>query len=121
MTLTLVTHRIIVDAAIRRFKAQKIYLRAAAALRWVNSRNQVLQGRSAGGSVSPVLQQLRNNLRVVSRSNIQSNSCFTAADLHQSRNWAPSPMSASSRYSSMPTTTSTSGWLRIRPCLSFSA
>ncbi|EEH04843.1 conserved hypothetical protein [Histoplasma capsulatum var. duboisii H88] len=37
--------RVIVDASARRFQAHKIYLRMAAASRWVLRRNQILQGQ----------------------------------------------------------------------------
>lgn len=58
--------RIITDASLRRFRAQKIYLRATAALRWVNSRNAVLQGQRAHAGHALALQQIRNTLRAVS-------------------------------------------------------
>ncbi|TKA63957.1 hypothetical protein B0A55_09505 [Friedmanniomyces simplex] len=54
---------IIVDAAMRRFRAQKIYLRATAALRWVNSRAAVLQGQKPHAGHAPALQQIRNVFR----------------------------------------------------------
>jgi len=54
--------RIIADAAVRRFKAQKIYLRATAALRWINARNQVLQGQRPHAGHAATLQQIRNTL-----------------------------------------------------------
>lgn len=59
-------HRIIADAAIRRFKAQKLYLRATAALRWVNARTTILQGQRPHAGHAPALQQIRNQLRNVS-------------------------------------------------------
>ncbi|KAK3071487.1 hypothetical protein LTR53_008532 [Teratosphaeriaceae sp. CCFEE 6253] len=55
--------RIIADAAIRRFRAQKIYLRVMAALRWVNSRAAVLQGQRPHLGHAPALQQIRNAFR----------------------------------------------------------
>ncbi|KAI6868268.1 hypothetical protein KC338_g1889 [Hortaea werneckii] len=54
--------RIITDAAVRRFKAQKLYLQATAALRWINSRNAILQGQRAHAGHAPALQQIRNTL-----------------------------------------------------------
>lgn len=57
--------RIIADAATRRFRAQKIYLRATAALRWVNSRTAILQGHRPHAGHAPALQQIRNTLRAV--------------------------------------------------------
>ncbi|RMX89881.1 hypothetical protein D0869_00530 [Hortaea werneckii] len=59
--------RIIVDAAARRFKAQKLYLQATAALRWINSRSAILQGQRAPAGHAPALQQIRNTLCAVSK------------------------------------------------------
>jgi hypothetical protein len=56
---------VIVDAAVRRFKAQKIYLRATAALRWVNSRAAVLQGQRPHAGHAGALLQIRGTLRTV--------------------------------------------------------
>jgi hypothetical protein len=56
---------IIVDASVRRHQAHKIYLRAAAALRWVNSRAAVLQGHRPHAGHAPALQLIRNTLRSV--------------------------------------------------------
>ncbi|KAK4540406.1 hypothetical protein LTR36_009263 [Oleoguttula mirabilis] len=55
--------RIIQDAAVRRFRAQKTYLLATAALRWVNSRTAVLQGHRPHAGHAPALQHIRNTLR----------------------------------------------------------
>ncbi|KXT14839.1 hypothetical protein AC579_4094 [Pseudocercospora musae] len=55
--------RIILDASVRRFMAQKIYLRAAAALRWASNRNAILQGAPPSPGHAPALQQIRNTLR----------------------------------------------------------
>jgi len=55
--------RIIVDASIRRFKAQKIYFRAVAAMHWINGRNQILQGGPAHAGHAQVLEHLRQLLR----------------------------------------------------------
>lgn len=70
---TLVPHtdcedRIILDASVRRFKAQQIYLRATAALRWVASRHAILGGQQAQPVHQPALQQILNTLRAVSHS-----------------------------------------------------
>ena len=56
---------IITDAAVRRFRAQRIYVRATAALRWVNSRAAILRGERAHAGHAAALQQIRNNLRTV--------------------------------------------------------
>ncbi|KAF1354926.1 hypothetical protein BDV97DRAFT_288931 [Delphinella strobiligena] len=55
--------QIILDASVRRFKAQQIYLRASAALRWVASRNAILGGQQAQPVHQPALQQILNTLR----------------------------------------------------------
>ncbi|EMC92137.1 hypothetical protein BAUCODRAFT_277169 [Baudoinia panamericana UAMH 10762] len=55
--------RIIMDAAVRRFRAQKLYLQATAALRWINSRAAILQGQRAHAGHGPALQQIRSTLR----------------------------------------------------------
>nr|POF01254.1 hypothetical protein CFP56_21202 [Quercus suber] len=55
--------RILTDAAVRRFKAQKLYLQVTAALRWVNSRTAILQGQRPHAGHAPALQQIRNTLR----------------------------------------------------------
>ncbi|TKA22144.1 hypothetical protein B0A50_08201 [Salinomyces thailandicus] len=54
---------IIVDAAVRRFQAQKLYLRATAALRWVNARTKILQGQRAHAGHVPALQQILSTFR----------------------------------------------------------
>ncbi|EME83424.1 uncharacterized protein MYCFIDRAFT_203630 [Pseudocercospora fijiensis CIRAD86] len=59
----LIISRIILDASVRRFMAQKIYLRAAAALRWISSRNAILQGAPPSPGHAPALQQIRYTLR----------------------------------------------------------
>lgn len=61
-------NRIILDASLRRFKAQQIYLRASAALRWVASRHAILGGQQAQPVHQPALQQILNTLRAVSHS-----------------------------------------------------
>ncbi|KAB2577535.1 hypothetical protein BFW01_g9705 [Lasiodiplodia theobromae] len=38
---------VLLDASLRRFRCQRIYLRATAAMRWINSRNAILRGESA--------------------------------------------------------------------------
>ncbi|KAG9572596.1 hypothetical protein KCU77_g8228, partial [Aureobasidium melanogenum] len=55
--------RIMLDASIRRFKIQQIYLKASAALRWVNSRTAIL-GTSRPQSIhTPALQQINSTMR----------------------------------------------------------
>nr|POE56297.1 hypothetical protein CFP56_50841 [Quercus suber] len=58
--------QVLTDAAVRRFKAQKLYLQVTAALRWVNSRAAILQGQRPHARHAPALQQIRNTLRAVS-------------------------------------------------------
>ncbi|KAK8207923.1 hypothetical protein M8818_004176 [Zalaria obscura] len=55
--------QVIVDASTRRFRAQKIYLRATAALRWINSRNAILREQKPRPEHGPALQQIANTLR----------------------------------------------------------
>ncbi|KAI4135237.1 MAG: hypothetical protein LQ347_000844 [Umbilicaria vellea] len=55
--------RVMLDASARRFQAQKIYLRAVAAVRWANARNAILQGQMAHSGNAAALQQADNNLR----------------------------------------------------------
>lgn len=54
------------DASARRFQAQRIFLRATAALRWVNSRDAILQGQKPHAGHAPALQAADNDLRAVS-------------------------------------------------------
>lgn len=58
--------RVMLDASARRFQAQKIYLRAVAAVRWANSRNAILQGQMPHSGNAVALQQADDNLRAVS-------------------------------------------------------
>ncbi|MCJ1265731.1 hypothetical protein MMC22_005611 [Lobaria immixta] len=55
--------RVLLDASARRFQAQKIYLRAVAAARWVNMRNGILQGQRRHAGHMAALQQADNALR----------------------------------------------------------
>lgn len=43
---------VLLDASIRRFRCQKIYLRATAAMRWINSRDAIL-GEGTAGNANP--------------------------------------------------------------------
>ncbi|KAI9881453.1 MAG: hypothetical protein M1830_000015 [Pleopsidium flavum] len=61
--LTETFRSIVLDASARRFQAQKILLRATAAIRWVNSRNGVLQGQKPHATHGPALHAANNNLR----------------------------------------------------------
>lgn len=58
--------RIMIDASVRRFLAQRIYLRATAATRWASSRAAILQGHKAHAGHALALQQVDNQLRAVS-------------------------------------------------------
>lgn len=60
-----VTHRIIIDASIRRFRAYRLYLQVQAALRWIQMRNSILQGQRAHARHEAALQQLRATLQAV--------------------------------------------------------
>ena len=54
-------YRVILDASVRRFQAHKIYLRVAAAKRWVLNRNEALSRRGH----SPQLREIDQLLRQV--------------------------------------------------------
>ena len=58
--------RILLDASARRFRVHRIYLRAAAAMRWVNRRTQYLQGQTPGPAHATALRQFDDTLRAVS-------------------------------------------------------
>lgn len=60
-----IENRIIVDAAVRRHRAQKVFLRATAALRWVNSRAAILQGQRVQAIHQHALHQIRLALQAV--------------------------------------------------------
>ena len=57
--------RVMLDASIRRFKIQQIYLKASAALRWLTSRNAILGGNRPQPIHTPALQQIANTMRAV--------------------------------------------------------
>jgi hypothetical protein len=59
--------RVLLDAYSRRHEAQKIYLRQAAAQRWVDWRDQVLQGQAPQAGHGQQLAACDAQLRVVSR------------------------------------------------------
>ena len=56
---------IILDASARRFRVQKIYLRTIAAIRWINTRRQILQGQQPQPVHTAALRQAENALRAV--------------------------------------------------------
>ncbi|KPI44599.1 uncharacterized protein AB675_8345 [Cyphellophora attinorum] len=55
--------RIILDSSTRRFQAHKIYLRAAAAMRWIQGRNQILRGARPSGQHENALRRVDSQLR----------------------------------------------------------
>ncbi|KIW69428.1 hypothetical protein PV04_05305 [Phialophora macrospora] len=55
--------RIILDASTRRFQAHKIYLRASAAMRWVQMRAQVLRGEKPAAKHVNALRAVDQRLR----------------------------------------------------------
>ncbi|KAK4692027.1 hypothetical protein P7C71_g5098, partial [Lecanoromycetidae sp. Uapishka_2] len=55
--------RVIVDCSARRFQAQKIQLRASAAMKWIGRRNAILQGQKPKSVHLPQLQQADTTLR----------------------------------------------------------
>jgi hypothetical protein len=58
-------HSIIADAAVRRFQCQRAYLRAHGGIRWMNSRNAILQGQRPNAGHFGALQQVDVTLRNV--------------------------------------------------------
>ncbi|MCJ1398707.1 hypothetical protein MMC11_001908 [Xylographa trunciseda] len=65
-TLKRQLQRILIDASARRFRVQKVYLRAVAAMRWVQGRNQILQGHQPHAGHAAALQRVENALAAVS-------------------------------------------------------
>ncbi|MCJ1376485.1 hypothetical protein MMC20_007728 [Loxospora ochrophaea] len=56
--------RVLLDASARRFQAQKIFLRASAAARWVNARTALVQqGQMQSPTQAAALRQATYNLR----------------------------------------------------------
>ncbi|CAD6582896.1 MAG: hypothetical protein ASARMPREDX12_001116 [Alectoria sarmentosa] len=74
--------RVIIDASARRFQAQKIFLRAAAAIKWVQRRHSVLQGSKPQNVHLQALRQadttLRNELAAITNERITN--AFRTAD-----------------------------------------
>ena len=58
--------RIILDASTRRFQAHKIYLRAAAATRWSQMRQEILRGEKPNGRHANALRGIDARLHDVS-------------------------------------------------------
>ena len=54
------------DASARRFQAQKIYLRAVAAVRWATERNRILRGQRPNAGHMAALRALDASLHRVS-------------------------------------------------------
>ena len=61
----LTIYSILLDASARRLQAQKIYLKAVAATRWVSTRATILQGQKPHAGHMGALQQAEINLRAV--------------------------------------------------------
>jgi len=53
------------DASLRRFKVQKIYMKANAAQRWVSARDTMLKGRPPQAHHGSALSQISQSLRTV--------------------------------------------------------
>ena len=58
-------NRVLLDAYARRHEAQKIYLRQAAAQRWIEWRGSVLQGQQSSSSHRRQLKACDERLRLV--------------------------------------------------------
>lgn len=121
-------HSVILDACARRLKAQKIYLGAAAAVKWINSRNAVLQGQKPQSGHVSKLQQVDNALRNVSLPHHPLPSCkgfhtcrFSTRSLRMGLIWGrispTSPTSESSTLSASRTSRLVTGLVMIRVCL----
>lgn len=61
----LIVCRIILDASTRRFQAHKIYLKAAAGMRWVMLRRQLAQGNHSPGTKAQGYAQIDTRLSQV--------------------------------------------------------
>jgi hypothetical protein len=76
--------RIILDASTRRFQAHKIYLRAAAAARWAQMRQQILRGEKPNGRHANALraadQRLRDVSTLPSHCGVPSRTCDARGD-----------------------------------------
>ncbi|KAK5168124.1 uncharacterized protein LTR77_006692 [Saxophila tyrrhenica] len=85
--------RIIIDASLRRFKVQRIYLRITAALRWINSRSTILQGNKPCARHVPALQQIGSALRteVASVTDQRVELSLRSADVQQGKWLAEDP------------------------------
>lgn len=69
---------VIFDASARRFQVQKIFLRAAASIKWIQRRQSVLQGRKPQSSHLQALRQADTTLRnVMSISSPEANVRYT--------------------------------------------
>lgn len=65
MSLTAGTVRIILDSSTRRLQAHKVYLRASAAMRWVQTRAQLLRGEKPTSRHVNGLRAIDQRLRQV--------------------------------------------------------
>ncbi|GAB7345850.1 hypothetical protein MBLNU457_4106t1 [Dothideomycetes sp. NU457] len=67
--------QIIMDASLRRFKVQKIYMKANAAQRWVSARESILKGRQPqahhGSALSQISQSLRTELASITDARVE--------------------------------------------------
>lgn len=65
--LTCTSSSVIIDASARRFQAQKFYLRATAAMRWIHSRNALIQqsqkSQSSSAAKPKPLDAILNGVR----------------------------------------------------------
>lgn len=53
------------DACCRRFMAQRVFLRATAAMRWINNRSAVLEDGEEPEALTSALQTIDSTLRAV--------------------------------------------------------
>ncbi|KIW08742.1 uncharacterized protein PV09_00681 [Verruconis gallopava] len=82
---------IIIDAGVRRFQLQRCYLRAVAALRWINGRAQILQGQQPHSGHTAQLQQVDATLQQVSKplNCLSSGVWMVTESQHERAPWLP--------------------------------
>jgi len=96
-------YSIIIDAAVRRHRAQKAFLRATAALRWMNARAAILQGQRAQEAHEPALLQIREALRTVSSPTFSRSSMQVACFRDSTASYPELTTSATRSYRESPT------------------
>ena len=112
-------HRVHLDAYARRHEGQKIYLRQAAAQRWIEWREQLLTSGQSHSSIASQLRAIDQQLRSVSLCSLS-----LVNDQHlteQRRSWLPSPTRPSTPSSKPPISAWAAGPRRTQACALSSA